>query len=346
MFTTHLTEYAGLPVFEYHTQDTADDPLAVLAALRTPQSFAWRLGDDDGSETSEDRGGVDGYFGRFAAEAAAPAVTALVVGSIWETINVSRSAPVRDALVAHAPRLTGLRSLFFADLTYEDSEVSWMNHGDLGPVLAALPGLERFAVRGTGGLGLNVDGHPALRSLTLQGGGLPAKLVRQVLASRYPALEHLELWIGVPNYGGTTTPADLAPLLNGEVHTGIRSLGLRNALRTDHWVRAVADAPVLGRLEELDFSEGTLTDEGAQILLDTPGFRELESLDLHHHYMSEETQARVADSFTAAGVRIDVSGRLEPRGEAGEDEEWEDEEEAAEWAEEQWRDRYYPSVTE
>ncbi|MDE3720680.1 STM4015 family protein [Nocardiopsis sp. N85] len=335
-FNSHLTEFAGLPVFEYRPTRRADDPLATLAALRDPGAFAWLLRDSRGTETEEASGGVEGYFGRFAAETAAGTVTALVVGYLPETISTGHSQPVRDALVACAPRLTGLRSLFFADLTYEDCEVSWMNHGDLGPLLAAFPGLERFAVRGTGGLGLSVDGHPALRSLTLQGGGLPADLARQVLAGDYPALEHLELWLGVENYGGDTSPDHLAPLLNGEVHTGVRSLGLRNAQYTDRWVRALADAPVLGRLEDLDLSMGTLTDQGAQVLLDTPGFRELRRLDLHHHYMSEDMEKRVLEAFTAAGVAIDVSQREEPD---DDDEEWEDDEDG-------WTYRYYPSVTE
>ncbi|MGQ4267940.1 STM4015 family protein [Nocardiopsis changdeensis] len=345
MFNSYLTEFAGLPVFEYRPQDTTADPLAVLAALRTPGAYAWRLADDDGSETSKDRGGVGAYFERFAAESAAPEVTALVIGNIQDTINVNDSATVRDALVAQAPRLTGLRSLFFADLTYSDSEVSWLNHGDLGPVLDALPGLERFAVRGTGGMALAVDGHPALRSLVLQGGGLPAELTRRVVAGHYPNLEHLELWIGVPDYGGDTTPEDLAPLLNGEVHTGVRSLGLRNAQYTDRWVRALADSAILERLEELDLSKGTLTDAGARVLLDVPGFRELRRLDLHHHYMSEDMERLVLETFTAAGVETDVSEREEPDDDYDEDDE-DEEYDPEDDEDEDWTLRYYPAVGE
>jgi hypothetical protein len=113
-------------------------------------------------------------------------------------------------------------------------------------------------------------------------------------------------------------------------------------------VEAVAGSPILGRLEALDLSEGTLTDEGAQVLLDTPGFRELKRLDLHHHFMSEDMEKRVLEAFTAAGVAVDVSGREEP--EEAEEEDWDeeepDEEEAAAWEEELWEQRYYPSVTE
>ena len=330
MFDHHLTEFAGLPVFEYRMQGAEQDPSAVLAALRTPKAYAWRLSDDGGYGTSSEYEGIEEYFGRFSAESAAPEVAALVIGN-FDALMGTDSRLVRDMLVAQAHRLTGVRSLFFADLTYEESEVSWLSHGDLGPLLTAFPSLERLAVRGTGDMALSVDGHPALRSLVLQGGGLPAVLARRVVAGDYPALEHLELWLGVSDYGGDTTPGDLAPVLDGKAHTGVRSLGLRNAEKTDVWVRALADAPLLDRLENLDLSMGTLTDEGARILLDAAGFRELNRLDLHHHYMTEGMEKRVLEAFSAAGVEIDASGREEPHDSSDEYE---------------WRSRYYPSVTE
>ncbi|MFY7065570.1 STM4015 family protein [Nocardiopsis changdeensis] len=318
-FGSHLTEYAGLPVFEYRSQEAlaawgarAGDPLAVLAAARTPGAYAWRLADAGRLESKEGEY-VTRYYERFCADVDPAAVTALVLGSLEDTMNAADPKPVRNAVLACAPRWTGLRSLFYGDVTAEEYEVSWLNHGDLSGVLNALPGLERLDVRGTGELSLPVEEHRSLRSLTLQGGGLPAALMRQVLASRYPALEHLELWLGMENYEGDATPADLAPLLSGEVHAGVRSLGLRNAEETDPWVRALAGSPVLERLEVLDLSLGTLTDEGAQILLDVPGFRGLSRLDLHHHFMSEEMGTRVVEAFTAAGVEVDVSERVDAR---------------------------------
>ncbi|CAL9525968.1 hypothetical protein SUDANB121_03952 [Nocardiopsis dassonvillei] len=315
-FNTHLTEYAGLPVFEFRSREAMAagrqeaDPLAMLAAARTPGAYAWRLSDSEGVEGG-DRKSALRYYERFCAEVDPAAVAALVVGNVHETMDVADADPVRDALLACAPRWTGLRSLFYADLTYDEAEASWLEHGDLSAIPEALPRLERLGIRGTISLSLPVREHRSLRSLTLQGGGLPASLAREVLASDYPALEHLELWLGVLHYGGDTTPEDLAPLLNGEVHTGVRSLGLRNAEETDTWVRAVAGSPVLERLEALDLSEGTLTDEGARILLDAPGFRNLRRLDLHHHAMSEGMEQRVREAFTAAGVELDVSERLD-----------------------------------
>ena len=79
-------------------------------------------------------------------------------------------------------------------------------------------------------------------------------------------------------------------------------------------MRALADAPVAGRVRSLDLSMGTLTDKGAQVLLDTPVFRELGRLDLEHHYMSEEMEARVGAAFAEAGVEIRVGDRQEQDG--------------------------------
>ncbi|SHJ06809.1 hypothetical protein SAMN05421803_103332 [Nocardiopsis flavescens] len=315
-FNTHLTEYAGLPVFGYRSREGmaaagrgGADPLAMLAAAGDPGAYAWRLSDEEGDEPRDGGDFVLRYYERFCADVEPASVAALVVGNVEETIDVADPGPVRDALLACAPRWTGLRSLFYADLTYEEAEVSWIEHGDLSGLLDAFPGLERLGIRGTGDTSLAVEEHRSLRSLTLEGGGLPPGLVKQVLASRYPALEHLELWLGVEGYGGTTSAEDLAPLLEGRVHTGIRSLGLRNAEDTDTWVRTVAGSAVLERLEVLDLSMGTLTDAGAEVLLGTPAFRGLRRLDLHRHFMTAETERRLAEAFTAAGVETDVSGR-------------------------------------
>ncbi|SHJ06703.1 hypothetical protein SAMN05421803_103329 [Nocardiopsis flavescens] len=353
-FGTHLTEFAGLPAFGYRSpQGTAAeeewarerpyapawtaDPLALLAALRAPGSVAWRLDDPHGAEAPVG-GGVPGYLDRFLSDTDPGAVAAVITGDFYPSDSTGDTSPVREALVEHAARLTGLRALFHADVVSGECEVSWLRNGDLAPLLDALPSLERLAVRGTGDMSLAVGRHASLRSLTLEGGGLPADLARDVLSADYPALEHLELWLGVEDYGGDASVDDLAPLLEGRVHTGVRSLGLRNAQRTDTWVRALAESPLLDRLESLDLSGGTLGDLGAQTLLDTPGFRELERLDLHHHYMSEETERRVLEAFTAAGVAVDASGRREPE---------ESHFEAAEDMEdEEWAYYYYPSVTE
>ncbi|NKZ01730.1 STM4015 family protein [Nocardiopsis alborubida] len=332
-FDAHLTEFAGLPVVEYRSpegwareaekareraerlgRDFAGPgsypPPALTAALADPGSVAWRLSDDE--EPLDD-------YRRFTAQVDQDRVAAVVLGDMRETFSVQCPDPLKRALLEVAPDLTGLRSLFYCDVTFEEIEVSWIELGDMAPVLAAFPLLTEFAVRGTGDMSLHVPRHDSLRRLTLQGGGLPAKLTREIVSSGLPHLEHLELWLGVENYGGDTTPEDLAPVLSGEVFPGLGSLGLRNAEHTDDWVPVLAEAPVTSRLHTLDLSLGTLTDRGARALVEAaPAFGHLKRLDLHRHYLSEEMSGHVQAAFAGTGVDVDLSDR-----EVGSD--WEDE---------------------
>ncbi|MEU0491015.1 STM4015 family protein [Nocardiopsis sp. NPDC006139] len=317
-FWDYTPVFAGLPVVAFDELRHRPDEPRFAAALADPASVAWRLGPphDPGcaehgpwcrcrEEDFDEH--LEAFFGRVD-----PArVRALIAGGFGLEVSES-TAEYRDLFVDHADRLTGLRSLFFTEYTTGDSEISWIVQCDMVPLLDAYPGLTDLTVRGGGDeLNLGVAEHPSLRSLTLQNGGMPGATARSVMGAGLPALEHLELWPGVEEYGGSVTVDDLAPLLDGRVLGGVRSLGLRNAERTDEWVRALAGSPVLERLEVLDLSLGTLTDEGARVLMETPGFRGLRRLDLHHNYMTEETAALVREVFTAAGTEVDVEERME-----------------------------------
>ncbi|WP_017585534.1 STM4015 family protein [Nocardiopsis ganjiahuensis] len=360
MIRQHLTEYAELPVVEFldtgaeesllrsaanRARRAGEEPPAstphrglMEAAKEEPGSVAWRLRLSSYSEEFVP------YLARFVEEVDTTRVRALVIGD-WgfEDGSDLSSRDLRDALIGHAEAFPELRSLFVGDVTFEENEISWIQQCDLAPLLAAYPRLEELAVRGVGDthsgggtLSLNVPEHRALRSLTVQSGGLPGRLVREVLSSGLPALERLELWLGVDHYGGDTTPEDLAPLLSGKALPALRHLGLRNSQRTGAWVRALAEAPVTSRLSSLDLSLGSLRNRDTEHLLAAvPAFAHLESLDLHHHYLGEENTERVRAALTGAGVRVDLSDR---KGDGGDDEDTGDE------AEDDYD--YYPAVGE
>nr|WP_221442209.1 STM4015 family protein [Nocardiopsis algeriensis] len=282
-----------------------------------PGSVAWRLRMEPplyGENHSGHRVPVEsaaGYIGRFTDLVRPAEVRALVVGQFPDEDFQMRAEEVAGALSEIAPRLANLRSLFFAEILQEESDISWIQLCDLAPLLKALPRLRRFTVRGSGELSLHVPEHRGLRELTVQSGGLPGRLSREIASSGLPALEHLELWLGVEDYGGDTVPADLAPLLSGAAFPQLRHLGLRNAEGIDAWVPVLAEAPVLERLEVLDLSLGDLTDEGAQALVDHAGaFSHLKRLDLHHHYLSEEAREGVRAALP--GVEVDLSDPHEP----------------------------------
>ena len=293
-FYQHATTFAGRPI--------ADVPIGrPLPAVDGPVAWRFSMWDYDGGADYEPFEPFRVAFDEFVDQAGAT-VEALVSGA-WGYAAFN-DAPI-DQLCAAAPRLPRLRALFLGDQTSEECEVSWMRVDDVSPLLTAYPALHTLRARGGASLGFSPVRHGALRELALESGGLPAETVDAVLRSDLPGLSALELWLGVENYGGDTTVADLAPLLAGDVLPALRHLGLRNAGIADEVAAALATAPLVPRLETLDLSLGTLGDDGANALLAGQPLGHLRRLDLHHHYLSPD----VADRLVAAlpGVPVDVS---------------------------------------
>lgn len=170
-----------------------------------------------------------------------------------------------------------------------------------------VPGLERLRVRGADGLSLRPVHHDNLVELAFETGGLPAEVVRAVGGCDLPRLEHLELWLGTPDYGGDAGVGDLTEILAGVRFPRLRYLGLRNAEIADQVAAALATAPVVARLEVLDLSMGVLTDQGATALLTGQPLAHLRRLDLHHHYLSDELAGRLRQHLGPAGVKVDLS---------------------------------------
>ncbi|MFD0585931.1 STM4015 family protein [Dactylosporangium darangshiense] len=229
-------------------------------------------------------------------------VEALVIGQWGESYD---SAPPLHLLVAARDRLPNLRALFVGEMTYEECEISWIHHGDIAPLLAAFPRLEVLRIRGSEGLRLSPVRHRRLRELAVEAGGLPGAFVRGFADSSFPALQELELWLGIAEYGGDVTVEDLAPILGGADLPALRRLALRNAEIADQVAEALAAAPVVARLEELDLSLGALSDAGAAALLLGQPLTHLRRLDLSHHFMSADVAGRFAEELP--GVRVDTS---------------------------------------
>ncbi|TXS32182.1 leucine-rich repeat domain-containing protein [Streptomyces sp. ms191] len=298
----HLQELHGLPVFDFPERGSS-------VGLPDAASVAWRVSAPTYCEADDEQ--WEQVFARFLADVDVRQVRALVVGG-WDEAYETSSAEIVTALVGANNRLTGLEALFLGDMTFEDCEISWIQQSDVTPLLAAYPGLREFGVRGGSNLAFPAIEHHALHTLVVESGGLGAEVVRGIAGSALPALENLELWLGTDQYGGDSTPADLEPLLAGTNFPALRSLGLRNSDSQDGIAAAVASAPVVGRLERLDLSMGTLTDEGAAALLAGQPLTHLGHLGLAHHYLSEEMSERIVDALTPHGVRVDVGDRQVP----------------------------------
>ncbi|MFH9863244.1 STM4015 family protein [Streptomyces sp. NPDC017202] len=291
----HLDALYRLPAYTFPGPDAPTDDLPEAEAS------AWRVTSDVYDADEE----WTQAFARFCAAVDTTRVRALIVGA-WQEAYDSEPTAVVEALVAARERFPALRALFVGDMVMEECEISWINQTDLTPLLAAYPELEEFGVRGGSGLRFPALRHDALRRLTIESGGLPAEVVRGIGASDLPALEHLDLWLGTPDYGGDSEAADLEPILSGARLPRLRHLALRNSEMQDAVAAAVASAPVVARLEVLDLSMGVLTDEGGAALLAGQPLTHLKKLDLHHHYLSEALTDRIRRTVETEGVEVDL----------------------------------------
>lgn len=312
-FADHFDTFHGLPVF------TLPEPGE--ETLPDAGGVAWRLDCYEAGEMP-----FPELWRSFADRVPSTDVRALVIGPWWED-GYSELRPALELILADAERFPALRALFLADVTAEECEISWLQLTDVTPVLEAFPLLREFVVRGGDSQGLGEEPlslrpvrHDALRVLRFESGGLPGQVVRAVGACELPALERLELWLGVSGYGGDATVADLAPVLAGGRFPALRHLGLQDSELQDEIAAAVASAPVVAQLESLSLSMGTLTDTGAEALLRGQPLAHLKRLDLHHHFLSDSMADRIRAVVGSAGTEIDLSDRQTPH--RWQDEEW------------------------
>ncbi|MFI7616691.1 STM4015 family protein [Nonomuraea terrae] len=278
--------YAGLPVVTVPLPEEAGpgpDPGAV----------AWRF--------SELEGCLADGFEWFFRHVDTAKVTAIVIGE-WDDPLSGPCDEINEWLTGNAGRLPELRSLFVGAMTSEHCEISWIQQDDVTPLLEAFPKLERLEVRGADGLRLRPVRHEALRTLRVESAGMPAEVVRAVGECDLPALEHLELWIGIEDQGGTCTAADCAAIMNGARLPSLRHLGLRNCPFADELAAGLAHAPVMARLESLSLAMGSFGDPGAEALLSGQPLTQLSTLDLDHHFLSEAMVARLTAALPETEV--------------------------------------------
>ncbi|MFC4471080.1 STM4015 family protein [Streptomyces xiangluensis] len=293
----HLQELHGLPAFDFPEPGAGRE-------LPEAGAVAWRLAVEPYGDSSEE--GFGDLWDRFLDSVDPTGVRAIVVGQ-WGEPYDNDSSGIVQRLVDARDRLTALRAVFIGDLEMEEAEISWIEQSDVTPVLDAYPLLEEFGIRGGTGLRFPAVRHKHLRTLCFEAGGLPGEVVRGVAASELPALEYLEMWLGVEEYGGDTTVADLAPLLAGGRFPALRHLGLRNSEIQDEIAAAVAGAPVVAQLKSLDLSLGVLTDEGVTALLGGQPLTHLTWLDLHHNFVTEPVTQQVRAALEPSGVEVDLS---------------------------------------
>jgi hypothetical protein len=289
----HVSEFAGLAVKDFDPELGIADPTGVIYRLSIDYEDEIRFTD---------------LLARFLEDPNVARIPGLVVGFWQGEDSEADSASIIEALVAARERLPELRALFLGDITREENEISWIQQSDVTPLLEAYPALEHFRVRGGSGLAIRPLRHEKLRSLVVETGGLDAQVVRGIVSSDLPMLEHLELWLGSNYYGGNVTVADLEPILQGDLFPSLARLGLRDSEIANEVAQALATAPVVHRLDVLDLSMGNLGDEGALALAENPAMADLDLLDIHFHYVSEP----VIQTLEGLGIELNADDRQEP----------------------------------
>lgn len=296
MINEHLATFHGLDVTDYTPGH----------GLGSPADHAWRIAAD---WSKYDKGPVfTDLWPRFLAEPGVNQVKALVIGPWAYEMYEATAQTVIDAIAASAAQLPALRAVFIGDIIGEENEISWIVQGDAGPLLRTLPGLRELGLRGGNGLRVSNASHAGLRRLIVQTGGLPKVVVNDILTGDFPALEHLELWLGNDNYGGDATPDDFALLLAGSCFPALVSLGLMNSEIIDALVPLVAKAPILERIEALDLSMGTMSDAGAEALLQSPKIRRLRHLNLRRNYLT----GAMCERLLTLGIPVNIEDQEDP----------------------------------
>jgi hypothetical protein len=243
---------------------------------------------------------------QLAAHPNAAKVEALVIGSFFNEV-LDSPGPAIDALIANAAAFASMKALYFGDVSTEHSEISWVECGNQAALANAFPNLELLHIRGAGNGVMTGLSLPKLRSLTIETGGLRPTVVRDVLAAPLPALEHLELWLGTPEYGGETTIGDLEPLLSGSVHPQLKYVGLRNSEMADEIAIAIAQSPRMATVVELDLSLGTLSDQGFEALANMLPSQNLKRLNVAYHYGSRSAIETLTTAMRQRNVQLDAT---------------------------------------
>ena len=281
----HIETFQGKPVINYEKDTTIVNSLNAV----------YRLSVEYDSEHT-----ILDLLTQLSADPSASKIIELIIG-MWDYDTSSQG--IVDCLIENRQKLSGLKALFLGDITGDENEVSWIQQSNLSLLLNAYNDLEYLQVRGNEGLQLGELKLDRLKTLIIETGGLNPSIVKEICQAKLPQLEHLELWLGDPNYGGDTKVEDLAPILAGKLFPKLSYLGLKDSVIADHVAIAVSTAPVMQQIKVLDLSLGNLGDVGATALLASPFINQLEKLDLNYHYISPELMAKLEE----LDIEVDIS---------------------------------------
>lgn len=244
-----------------------------------------------------------------------PNLEEIIIGCWGESYDNSSQAIV-DSFTDNREKFQHIEKLFVGDMEYEECEVSWIEQADYSKLWDAWPQLKNLTIKGSNDLSFGKIKHDNLQELEIICGGLPERVIQQISDAELPNLRKLNLYIGVEDYGFDGDVSSIENLLEADFIKNLDYLGLGDSEIQDEIVEAFFKYGDLGKLKTLDFSNGTLTDKGGQILLDHAAkLKQLEKLDLTYHYMSDEMMEKL--KATGLPVVLDEQQEAEDDGDGG-----------------------------
>ncbi len=231
-------------------------------------------------------------------------VSNFVMG-IW-SMEVFEEAPtdIINTIIANKEKMQHIKGIFFGDIEVTESELSWIIQTNHAPVLAALPNLEVYHIRGAQGLSLGELNHKKLQKLVIESAGTPTNVFEELGRANLPNLAYLELWLGSEDQGFEAK--EIGQIFQAFQNLpSLKHLGLNNSENTNEIAIALTHHPIMNQLESLDLSGGILGDKGAEALLSNPSIKHLQKLNLAHNFISNA----VASLFDNLGIEVNLSQR-------------------------------------
>ncbi|MDJ0733186.1 MAG: HEAT repeat domain-containing protein [Nostocaceae cyanobacterium] len=226
-------------------------------------------------------------------------IEALVCG-FWYTEDLS----LVDSLLNASEQLTNLKALLIEDF-YPEGYYP-LENTNISYILLAYPQLEVLKVSGDycyrgGDIGLEIAPirHENLKALIIESDGISMELIFEMYDIELPALEYLELWLGLDYRGNCFSRLGIEELMAvfSHIFPKLKYLGLRNCYYScccskNDIVLGIADSSIIENLVELDLSMGAINDEGAETLLNS-GIQQLDTLDISDNCLSDEMVERL-----------------------------------------------------
>ncbi|MBD2488203.1 STM4015 family protein [Aulosira sp. FACHB-615] len=289
----HTTQFANRQVVEFNANRGIVEPVH--------QAYALRCSYDDNEENFPDK------ISKLAQSSNAEKLPALVLG-LWIDAYENDASGTIQTLVNFKEYLSNLKAILIGDILGEECEISWIRQSDVSPILRAYPQLEILQVRGGDGLQFRPTiKHNHLKALIVETGGLSRDTVAQICNLNLPALEHLELWFGCEDYGGTCWVEDIHPIIFADKFPKLTYLGLCNSQFSDEIASAIVTSPILNSISVLDLSLGTLSDAGAEELLNCEAINYLDILNVSENFLSE----KMIEKLSSLDVRVIANDQKE-----------------------------------